>query len=197
MMDRRRTDAEGGGGSGSGGGGGIDRVVHRHNRTSTLTVVVLLQNLLVAACLVVTLYVYWEVYQEPEGNIHIEFVAIADITGNTTLEFNIFSNYKMDLVGNDKISIKCTGPYVLYMYACYLSLDNQEGSGILQLQVESVPVASIMMNASNVVCRGLHSIAYLKEKDQTSLQLYSTEGFKIKNVTVGLSYLLGTRCETY
>ncbi|TKS74785.1 hypothetical protein D9C73_008868 [Collichthys lucidus] len=141
-MDRRRTeDAECGGG---GGGGG--RVVHRHNRTSTLTVVVVLQNLLVAACLVVTLYVYWEVYQEPEGNIHIEFVSIAGISGNKTLEFDIYSNNKVDLIGKDKISIKCTGPYVLYMYACYRSMDSANVTGMLQLQVvESVPIASVMM----------------------------------------------------
>lgn len=63
MMDRRKTDAE------CGGGGVGGRVVHRHNRTSTLTVVVVLQNLLVAACLVVTLYVYWEVYQVPVSTL--------------------------------------------------------------------------------------------------------------------------------
>lgn len=118
------------------------------------------------------------------------------ISRNKTLEFDIYSNNKVDLIGKDKISIKCTGPYVLYMYACYRSLYRTNVTGMLQLQVvESVPIASVMMNTSAEDCSGLHSIAYLKAKNQASLRLYAPEGFKLKNVTVGLSYLLGTRCE--
>lgn len=48
-MDRRRMDADGG------------RGVHRDRRTRKLAVVVAVQNVLVAVCLLVTLYVYWDV----------------------------------------------------------------------------------------------------------------------------------------
>lgn len=37
------------------------RVVHRRKCARKLAVVVVLQNLLVASCLLVTLYVYWNV----------------------------------------------------------------------------------------------------------------------------------------
>ena len=52
LMDRRRRDAEGG------------RVVHRDRRAGKLAVVVAVQNVLVAACLLVTLYVYWNVQKQ-------------------------------------------------------------------------------------------------------------------------------------
>lgn len=48
-MERRRMDAEGG------------RVVQRNKRAGKLALVVVVQNMLVAACLLVTLYVYWDV----------------------------------------------------------------------------------------------------------------------------------------
>lgn len=47
-MDRRRMDADGG------------RVLRRGRRTSKLAVVVAVQNVLVTACLAVTLYVCWD-----------------------------------------------------------------------------------------------------------------------------------------
>lgn len=49
MTDGRKMDAEGG------------RVVHRERRARKLAVVVAVQNVLVAACLLVTLYVFWGV----------------------------------------------------------------------------------------------------------------------------------------
>ncbi len=52
LMDRRRMDADGGRGV---------RGVHRDRRTRKLAAVVAVQNVLVAACLLVTLYVYWDV----------------------------------------------------------------------------------------------------------------------------------------
>lgn len=98
---------------------------------------------------------------------------------------------------NDSIYVNCTGPYVLYMDVCYKSLHEKEAKGILELQVvgSETPVSSVTLNASQEVCRGLSSIAYLRAKEEASLHLYFTDGFKVKNVTVGLSYLLGTRCE--
>lgn len=54
MMDGRRMDVEGG------------RVVHREKRARKLAVVVAVQNMLVAACLLVTLYVYWDVQEQKQ-----------------------------------------------------------------------------------------------------------------------------------
>lgn len=98
---------------------------------------------------------------------------------------------------SDRIYINCTGPYILYMDVCYKSLRQYETSGALQLQVvgSKTPVCSFNLTASHEVCRGLHSTAYLRAQEQAHLHLYVTKGFKVKNVTVGLSYLLGSRCD--
>lgn len=105
----------------------------------------------------------------------------------------------MSLHNNSKteIDVRCTGPYVLYMEVCYRKPDTKEASGTLQLKVvgRESPVSSIPLNASHEVCRGLQSIAYLRRKEKAYLYWNSTKGFKIDNATVGLNYLLGTRCE--
>lgn len=103
----------------------------------------------------------------------------------------------MDLVGRDKISVSCTGPYVLYMYLCYKSLqEHQETRGSLQLQVagKETPLSSFNLTVLHEVCNGYHSIAYLVEGEKASLHLYREGMFKVKNVTVGLRYLLGSQC---
>ncbi|XP_051233626.1 uncharacterized protein LOC127350762 [Dicentrarchus labrax] len=203
-MDRRRMDAADGG-----------RVLHRGRRVRKLAVVVALQNLLVAACLLVTLYVYRDVSQgvnrdvsqgvnrgdhDSEDNIHIQFVPIADVPGNKKLMFHeIESSNKMGLVAkkNDTIGINCTGPYILYMEVCYKGMNQpKEAHGTLELRVEgsNTSVSSVNLTASHEVCRGLHSIAYLRANERASLHLNCTDDFKVKNVTVGLSYLLGSQC---
>lgn len=104
----------------------------------------------------------------------------------------------MSLVGkNDRIYVNCTGPYVLYMDVCYKSLREYETRGSLKLQVvgSKTPVWSVNLTTLHEVCRGLHSITYLRAMEEASLYLYVTDGFKVKNVTVGLSHLLGSRCD--
>lgn len=96
---------------------------------------------------------------------------------------------------NDSIHIHCTGPYVFYMYVCYNSLRAHETSGYLQLRVKETPVISINLSTTHEVCRGLHHIAYLGAREQASLYLHVTDGFKVKNLTVGLNYLLGRQCD--
>lgn len=54
MIDGRKMDVERG------------RVVHRERRARKLAVVVAVQNMLVAACLLVTLYVYWDVQKQKQ-----------------------------------------------------------------------------------------------------------------------------------
>lgn len=103
-------------------------------------------------------------------------------------------------VGKDKIYVSCSGPYVLYMDLCYRDMSKEGASGILQLQVvgRDHPVSSFPLHASRDDCRRLHRIVYLKAKEEASLHWYSTDSnFKIKNVTVGLSYLLGSRCDSW
>lgn len=101
----------------------------------------------------------------------------------------------MDLAREkDWIHINCTGPYILYVDVCYLSMHEPESRGYLQLQVmgQTTPASSFTLNAtSQKVCRGLHSIVYLRAKEQASLYLTVTGGFKVKTLSVGLSYLLG------
>lgn len=63
LMERRMMDAEGG------------SALHREWRAAKLAVVVVLQNLLVAACLLVTLYVYWSLrshHQEQVSDLDVE-----------------------------------------------------------------------------------------------------------------------------
>ncbi|KAA8589276.1 hypothetical protein FQN60_012641 [Etheostoma spectabile] len=187
-MDRRGTDADGG------------RVLRRGRRTRMLALVVV-QNVLVTACLAVTLYVCWGAQSQTpasEDDVHIQFEPISGNPENMILKFGqVKSSYMMSLgvEERDKIYVNCTGPYVFYMKVCYLGA--KEASGTLELRVvgEERPVSSFRLNASHEVCRGLHSIAYLTREDKVSLHLNSTDGFKIKNAIVGLNYLLGKRCE--
>ncbi|XP_026200659.1 uncharacterized protein LOC113151989 [Anabas testudineus] len=173
------------------------RVVHRERRARKLAVVVAVQNVLVAACLLATLYVYWDAQkQHSEDNVHIKFSSISDNQGNATLPFNeIRSSHMMGMVDN-KIHVNCTGPYIVYMDVCYKSLNKVNITGTLQLQVvgRKSPVTSFSVTTSDEDCRGLYSIAYLRAKDQASLHVYAKEGFKIKTATLGLSYLLGRVC---
>ncbi|KAK9519225.1 hypothetical protein VZT92_021966 [Zoarces viviparus] len=188
-MERRRMDADGG------------RAVHRERRTRKLAVVVAVQNVLVTACLVVTLYVCWDVHTRTpsaeQENVHVRFDPIADVQ-NGTVEFGkVYNSYMMGLAKKDQIYVNCTGPYVLYMHLCYKDIDKKGASGLLELWVveRKAPVISFDLHASHEVCRGLHRTAYLMDKETLSLQLTYTDGFKIMNMTVGLSYMLGSQCQ--
>ncbi|KAF1385945.1 hypothetical protein PFLUV_G00113030 [Perca fluviatilis] len=188
-MDQRRMDADGG------------RVLRRGRRTSKLAVVVAVQNVLITACLAVTLYVCWDAQSRPEApnfvdDVHIQFEPIAGISESGTLPLLQVKSSSMMSLDGDKIKVKCNGPYVFYMEVCYRT-DAKEASGTLQLKVmgRESPVSSIHLNDPHEVCRGLQSIAYLRSKEEASLYLSCTGGFKIENATVGLNYMLGTRCE--
>lgn len=120
-----------------------------------------------------------------------------DTMGNATLHFDLTSSSKKMSKVEDKIYINCTGPYILYMDVCYRSLNKKEITGILQLEVveRKTTVTSFNLTTSDEDCGVLHSIVYLRAKDQASLHIYAEVSFKIKNATLGLNYLLGTRCE--
>lgn len=120
-----------------------------------------------------------------------------DTLGNATLHFDhITTSNEMSKVDN-KIYVNCTGPYILYMDVCYRSLNKETITGILQLEVvgRTTPVISFNLTTSGEDCTVLHSILYLRVKEQASLHIYAKESFKIKNATLGLNYLLGARCE--
>ncbi|KAK1896401.1 Movement protein TGB2 [Dissostichus eleginoides] len=180
------------------------RALHRYKRTRYLAVIVV-QNVLVTACLVVTLYLFWGVQNQEasEDNVHIQFNPKTVRSGNRTVQFGkVKSSNMMSLADgkNDKIHIECTGPYVLYMEVCYKSMDGTETGGVMELQVlgrDTPRVSSFSLHASHEVsvCKGLHSTAYLSNKEEASLHLYPMEGFRFESMTVGLSYLLGSRCE--
>ncbi|XP_030290207.1 uncharacterized protein LOC115591934 isoform X1 [Sparus aurata] len=136
--------------------------------------------------------------QVPE-NIHIRLLPIADIQGNQTLKFiNSQSKYKMSLddKNDDEIIISCTGPYILYMDVCYLSmLEGKEVNGTLWLLDErKTPEILFSMSSSHEVCTALHKTVYFRKTGKASLQLISTTNFKIKTVTVGMSSQLGGQC---
>lgn len=111
------------------------------------------------------------------------------------LEFNTISSSYMMGFADKKIYINCTGPYILYMDVCYTSIGGKQASGTLELQVVGKhPVMNFTLQASYEVCGWHQSIVYLREQEAASLYLRSTEQFKIKNMTMGLSFLLG-KCE--
>lgn len=117
-----------------------------------------------------------------------------------TLKFKeIASKYKMDVNNKkNKIDITCKGPYIWYMDVCYKSLTNgMVTTGILQLKMDDTVVSNVTLTVSDVldVCRGHQSVVYLRANTKSSLDLNQIDGFKVLNVTVGLSYLLGKRCE--
>ncbi|KAM3619345.1 uncharacterized protein V6R79_006748 [Siganus canaliculatus] len=193
-MNRRRMDAE------------RVRVFHPDNRSRKLVLIVILQSVLVAACLGVTLYVLWGV-QTPD-DVHIQFVPMADIRRNRTLTLGaIHSSNMMGMVDdkNDAFYTNCTGPYVLYVEVCYECRLGMEAAGTLQLQVvERKEEGEKITHTSSVdlprlpdgceekgVCKRLHTMAYLKVQEEASLHLYGTNGLSIKSITVGLNYLLG------
>ena len=107
----------------------------------------------------------------------------------------------MSLVGksSDRIYINCTGPYVFYMDVCYKNLNKKKenATGRLQLQVERSNTSPSVFNLTTMQeeCTGHHTTVYLRATDEASLYLYVMDGFKVKNVTVGLSCLLGRRCD--
>ncbi|KAM8744989.1 uncharacterized protein AB9X84_016397 [Acanthopagrus schlegelii] len=195
-MDASMMDAEGG------------RVHLLERRAKRLVVIVALQNLLVAACLLLTLYAYC--VQEPQSklgdestgvsNIHIHFTAIAAVEGNTTLEFEgVQSKYLMSLDAKEKgvFYINCTGPYILYMDLCYMSMEGKEANGTLRLlDGKENPETLFAMNSSSEECKDtvLQKTVFIKEKGKARLQLESRGRFKLKNLTVGLSSLLGRQC---
>lgn len=124
-----------------------------------------------------------------------------DISGNVTLAFPDVSSQNQMILANkkDKIYINCTGPYVLYVRLCYLDFLEANATGTLQLQVvgkeEKTPFSFPTLYATaHEVCRVLHDIVYLSKKNEASLHLISSLGFKIKHARVGLSYLLGSQC---
>lgn len=96
----------------------------------------------------------------------------------------------------DKINFNCTGPYILYMDVCYMSmLEAKEASGKLWLlDVGKTPEILFSMSTSHEVCTVLHKTVYFRKKGKASLELKSTAGFKLKRVTVGLSSQLGRQC---
>ncbi|KAK5869982.1 hypothetical protein PBY51_024653 [Eleginops maclovinus] len=182
--------------------------LHRERRTGHLAVIVV-QNVLVTACLAVTLYVFWVVQnqtpraeQAVEDNVHIQFYETNVLSQNGTVQFiGVKSSNMMSLANGkkDKIYINCTGPYVLYMNLCYTTMNEQEFEVNLQLQVPGRLVSNFSLNAERrgqqLDCRGLQSTAYLRRNEEASLHVYTLNGFVFKTVTVGLNYLLGSRCD--
>ncbi|MEQ2188057.1 hypothetical protein GOODEAATRI_011048 [Goodea atripinnis] len=183
-MDQAMIDVEGG------------RAVRQRSGAGRLAAVVAVQNLLVVACLLVTVYLCMKSPALPEDDVYIQFNELRDLKANTSLKFEV-SREKRRLE-NDKgnISISCTGPYVWHMLVCYKTMNQGNLSGNLVLQVANTPVNSVRMDAiEQTVCRGLHSIVYLKERDVASFHLYSPKGFWMVNVSMGLRYLLGNNCD--
>lgn len=122
----------------------------------------------------------------------------ADITGNKTVEFSgVLSNNSMSLQDDKKtISVRCAGPYVLYMLVCYRSIrPNQKSSGLLQLVGSDGPLTSHSLSTAQPVCEGLHSLVYLQDDTTVSLRLVDMGDFKVKSLEVGLRYLLGAECK--
>lgn len=95
----------------------------------------------------------------------------------------------------ERIYIKCRGPYIWYIDMCYKSVDGEPTEGKLELKMADTTVSYVTLNTSSTVCRGHQSTVYLRANMESSLFLISKRGLWLMNVTVGLSYLLGNRCE--
>lgn len=104
----------------------------------------------------------------------------------------------MSVVGRDRISINCTGPYLLHMHVCHKSMVNRVSEGTLALRLAedgAAPLASFSVNAtSSEACMRLHGIIYLRQSEQVVLSLYVFDDFKMVNLTVGLNLLLPGEC---
>ncbi|XP_054900695.1 uncharacterized protein LOC129369377 [Poeciliopsis prolifica] len=185
-IDQRTMDAEGG------------RAVRRSGRVGRLAVVVAVQNLLVVACLLVTVYLYLEsLAVQPKDPVYIQFETHAALRSDTHLELKTDRENKLQN-NNGNVTISCTGPYVWHMRSCYEKMGNSSNvSGNLTLLVKrTLPVSSFAMNATQErVCRGLQSIVYLVAEDVIRFRFSSEKGFRMLNVSMGLSYLLGNKCE--
>ncbi|XP_007550842.1 uncharacterized protein LOC106947705 [Poecilia latipinna] len=188
LIDQRTMVTEGG------------RVIRRSSRVRRLAVVVAVQNLLVVTCLLVTLYLYlMSPALQPKAIPYIQFEVHTEFRADTLLELNKSSESSLQN-NNGNITIGCTGPYVWYMQGCYDNMDDKKNTtvrgNLTLLAKHNLPVGSISMNATqDVVCRGLHSIVYLVAEDVARFRFSSQEGFRLLNASMGLSYLLGNRCE--
>ncbi|CAL8394416.1 unnamed protein product [Boreogadus saida] len=139
-------------------------------------------------------------------DIFIQFHPISDISDKKTLEFKNYTNKSVDLVDNRYIEISCNGPYILHMFVCPQGLYNKPGQGHLELrlapeqghlELRLAPEQQVITNFSlesrgGIDCKGLQTTVYLRRKERLILYFSSkNQTLKIKNVTLGLRYLLG------
>ncbi|CAL8309127.1 unnamed protein product [Lota lota] len=180
----------------------------RDNRCSNwwLVVAVTMPLVVVIACMAVTFHMYNTITSqqlvsedmdkvEDHRYIFIQFDAIGDISDNEILKFKYFTSNKVGLADNKEIDIFCNGPYILHMYVCSKGLDKHHGQGRLELRLAGTQTALTNLTVEgggDVICKGLYTNVYLRRKEKATLH-FSSEGqtLKIKNVTLGLHYLLG------
>ncbi|XP_055778849.1 uncharacterized protein LOC129855331 isoform X1 [Salvelinus fontinalis] len=193
---------------------------HPLRRSWRLAVVLSVQNALVAVCLAVSFYCFWLEHQRvserpEESEIYIHFDPItggypsppsfpplpvsAGIQDNEPIKFKSYVNHTMNLSGDSGIQVRCTGPYILYMEVCSEGLDGQLGNGTLELREGSRELASFSLQAREEDCRDslLHQTVYLRKEEIATLH-FTSKGKKnlvVKNLTLGLHYLLGTQCQ--
>ena len=125
----------------------------------------------------------------PSGRVSVRL----DVTDKETLEFNNYQNKSVHLVDNKEIHLFCNGPYILHMYVCYKGLEGP-GRGRLELRRAGMQTLTNLTLAAGkeVTCRGLHATVDLRKKEWATLSFFSEgETLKVKNLTVGLRYLLG------
>ncbi|KAL6107475.1 uncharacterized protein ACO6RY_18242 [Pungitius sinensis] len=186
------------------------RAPHQTKRTRRLALLVAAQSALLTTCLLAALYVCWDVQRrtprEEQDNVHIRLNPVSDFSGNVSVRFGgVYSSHMMSLVpeAKDLIQVSCTGPYVLYLYLCYKDREQGGVEGMLELWVKGhkAPASSFPLKTpvkvSEEVCTGLHGTAYLRDKEKLQFLLKSSASFKVKNMTVALSYLLGSRCQLF
>ncbi|XP_078802389.1 uncharacterized protein LOC144991945 [Oryzias latipes] len=181
--------------------GGRSMPIHRSKKTRKLAVLVVLQNLLVAACLLTTIYhfYYREAPEVSHDAVYIQFEGVTGLHRNGTVKFrDIYRSHMVEWKEKDKICIKCAGPYIWHMDVCYESMGQEAtgATGMLYLEVKrsETPASSFTLNATmQAICRGLQSVVYLRKKEEASVRLLCSKQFRIINMTMGLHYLLGER----
>ncbi|CAL8346319.1 uncharacterized protein LOC115555698 isoform X2 [Gadus morhua] len=156
--------------------------------------------LLVIACTAFTIHTCHTItsllnVEKAYDGIFIQFHPISDISDNETLKFMNYTNKSVDLVDNKEIVISCNGPYILHMYVCPRGFNNEPGQGHLELRLapEQQAITNFTLESrGGIDCKGLQTTVYLRREQRLNLYFSSkNRTLKIKNVILGLRYLLG------
>ncbi|XP_043076000.1 uncharacterized protein LOC122325151 isoform X2 [Puntigrus tetrazona] len=171
----------------SGGGGGARCRCSNGRRSANA--VLLIQSLLTVACAAFSLNIFLNQQQKEKGI----FMQMHELDSDE-LKFFAIWNQEVDLNNEKRVKLTCSGPYMVYLWACFDSFNAE-------------PVANLTMEQGNKVfhlqtlqdgeCHEMQSVFMLSDKSEVTLKVNDAkDSFKIK-LFLGLHYMLGAQCFTY